>query len=400
MTAHKRGRLTARGVSALKEPKRYGDGGRSGLWFQITKAGSRSWVLRFMLYGRAREMGLGPYPEVTLAEARELALDARRLLRRGIDPIDARKRRKAEDVAVAGGIVFAEAARRYVADHRAEWRHPKHAAQWVSTLENYAVPVLGALDVGSITPANVVDVLRPLWGEKQETASRLRGRIERVLDWCTTMDYRSGENPARWKANLDHLLPKRSKGRSVRHHPALPWGELPVFMEQLREVGGMGARALEFLIFTAARSGEVRGATWEEIDIDAATWTIPAERMKGGREHRVPLSDAALALLGALTRLEGSPWVFFAPRGGRLYDMTVSAVCRRMNVEAVPHGFRSTFRDWCAETTNYPREVCEQALAHVNADKVEAAYRRSDLFERRRELMEEWAAFSKGAANV
>ena len=344
-------------------------------------------------------MGLGPYPEVTLAEARELALEARRLLRRGIDPIDDRKRRrKVETLAAAGGIMFAEAARRYVADHRDEWRNAKHAAQWAATLENYAVPVLGPLDVRSITPANVVDVLRPLWGEKQETASRLRGRIERVLDWCGTMGYRSGENPARWKANLDHLLPKRSKGRSVRHHPALPWGELPVFMQRLRGVRGMGALALEFVILTAARSGEVRGAAWAEIDLDAAVWTIPSQRMKGGREHRVPLSADALALLRALPRLDGSPWVFFAPRGGMLSDMTVSAVCRRMGVEAVPHGFRSTFRDWAAEATNHPREVAEQALPHVNADKVEAAYRRSDLFERRRALMEEWARFCRGAA--
>ena len=391
-------RLTARGVDSLKEPGRYGDGGRSGLWLRVTEGGNKSWIFRFMRHGRAREMGLGPYPEVTLADARELALEARRLLRRGIDPIDDRKRRKAENLVAAGEIAFAEAARRYVADHRDEWRNAKHAAQWSTTLENYANPVLGSLDVRSITPAAVVDVLRPLWGEKQETASRLRGRIERVLDWCAANSYRSGENPARWKANLDHLLPKRSKVRSVRHHPALPWGELPTFMKRLRAVRGMGARALEFAILTAARSGEVRGATWEEIDLDAAVWTIPAERMKGDREHRVPLSDTALALLGALPRLEGSPWVFFAPRGGMLSDMTLSALCRRMEVEAVPHGFRSTFCDWAAETTNYPREVAEQALAHVNPNKVEAAYRRSDLFESRRAMIQDWAGFCWGAA--
>ena len=274
--AHKKTqrRFTARGVDSLKEPGRYGDGGRSGLWLRVTEGGNKSWIFRFMRHGRAREMGLGPYPEVTLAEARELALEARRLLRRGSDPIDDRKRRKAENLAAAGGIAFAEAARRYVADHRDEWRNAKHAAQWATTLENYANPVLGSLDVRSITPAAVVDVLRPLWGEKQETASRLRGRIERVLDWCAANSYRSGENPARWKANLDHLLPKRSKVRSVRHHPALPWGDLPAFMKRLRAVRGMGARALEFAILTAARSGEVRGATWEEIDLDAAVWTI------------------------------------------------------------------------------------------------------------------------------
>jgi len=338
---------------------------------------------------------------VTLAEAREAALEARRLLRRGIDPIDERKRRrKAEPLAAVTTITFADAARRYVHDHRDEWRNPKHAAQWTSTLETYANPVLVAMDVREIMPAHIETVLRPIWLEKQETASRLRGRIERVLDWCRTKDYRNGENPARWKGNLDHLLPKRpKKSLAVKHHPALPWGELPAFMRRLQEVGGMGAGALEFLILTAARSGEVRGATWDEIDLDNAVWTIPAARMKGGHEHRVPLTDDALDLLRSLPRMAGSPYVFFAPRGGKLSDMTVSAVCRRMGVKAVPHGFRSTFRDWAAETTNYPREVAEQALAHVNADKVEAAYRRSDLFERRRALMQEWAAYCQGGGD-
>ena len=371
------------------------------MWFQITPLGSRSWLLRYMRHGRAREMGLGPYPEVTLAEARDAALEARRLLRRGIDPIDDRKRRrKAERLEAEKNIRFAEAARRYVDDHRDGWQNPKHAAQWASTLETYANPVLGAMDARDITPGHVEMVLRPIWLEKQETASRLRSRIELVLGWCKTNSYREGENPARWKENLKHLLPKRpKKSLTVKHHPAMPWAELPAFMNRLREVGGMGARALEFLILTAARSGEVRGATWSEINLEKTTWTIPADRMKGGLEHRVPLTDDALELLRALPRMAGSPYVFFAARGGKLSDMTVSAVTRRMKAEAVPHGFRSTFRDWCAETTNYPREVCEEALAHVNPNKVELAYRRTDLFDKRRALMDEWAAFCRGGSD-
>ncbi|MBG99597.1 MAG: integrase [Solibacterales bacterium] len=391
--AHRKGQqLTARTVESLKEPGRYGDGQRTGLWFRVTERGNKSWIFRFMRYGRAREMGLGSYPAVTLADARDLVLGARRLLLKDIDPIEDRKRLKAEGLTATRGINFAEAARQYVNGHKAEWSNAKHAWQWTATLENYANPVLGELDVASITPDAVADVLRPLWEDKQETASRLRGRIERVLDWCIVKKYLSGENPARWKANLDHLLPKRPKVR-VRHYPALPWGDLPAFMKRLQSVEGLGARALEFAILTAARSGEVRGATWEEVDLSAAVWTIPGERMKAGKEHRVPLSDVALELLEALPRLKGSPWVFVAPRGGMLSDMTLSAVCRRLEVKAVPHGFRSTFRDWAAETTNYPREVVEQALAHINPNKVEAAYLRSDLFDRRRSLMKEWTNF-------
>jgi len=395
--AHKENqqRLTARTVESLKEPGRYGDGKRSGLWFRVTKSGNKGWIFRFMRHGRAREMGLGTYPEVMLAEARDLALGARRLLKQDIDPIDDRKRRKAESLAAARRINFAEAARQYVDDHKGEWRSAKHTAQWTMTLEEYANPKLGEEDVDSITPDAVADMLRPLWENKQETASRLRGRIERVLDWCIVKKYLSGENPARWKANLDHLLPKRSKVR-VRHYPALPWSDLPAFMKRLQAVQGLGARALEFAILTAARSGEVRGATWEEIDLPTAVWTIPEGRMKAGKEHRVPLSDVALELLEAQSRIKGSPWVFVAPRGGMLSDMTLSAVCRRLEVKAVPHGFRSTFRDWAAETTNHPREVSEQALAHINPNKVEAAYLRSDLFERRRALMQDWADFCGG----
>jgi integrase len=389
----KKQRLTARAVASQRKPGLYGDG--SGLWLRVLPGGAKSWVFRFMLHSRARSMGLGPYPEIMLAEARLLALEARRSARQGVDPIEDRKRRRAAERAAVSGMSFAEAARRFIESHADGWRDPRAASTWTSSLERVAFPAFGEVDVREIKPEHVEQALRPIWTTRAETASRVRGRIEKVLDWAKTRGYRSGPNPAAWKANLDHLLPRLSKVRKATHHRALPWGELPAFLDRLRAVNGMGARALEFLILTAARSGEVRGATWDEIDLEAGVWTVPAERMKGGREHRVPLSADAVGLLRALPRMEGSPWVFFAARGGKLSDMTVSAVCRRMGVDAVPHGFRSSFRDWCAEATNYPREVAEQALAHVNADKVEAAYRRSDLFERRRELMKEWAAFCR-----
>ncbi len=392
MAAQKR--FTVRAVDSLSKPGRYGDGG--GLWLQISTSGTKSWLLRYQLDHRSRHMGLGPYPEVPLAEARQLALDARRLLVKGIDPIEKREADRQAKRAHKAPLTFEQAAQRYIADHRDGWRNPKHAAQWETTLKLYAFQLIGKRDPATLTPSDIEAVLKPIWTKKQETASRLRGRIERVLDWCKTHGYRDGENPARWRGNLDHLLPKPSKVRKVRHHPALPWRELPDFMQRLAMVEGMGARALEMVILTAARSGEVRGATWDEIDLDEAVWTIPAERMKGGRTHRIPLLDEAFQLLRSLPRLDGSPFVFFAARGGKLSDMTLSAVCRRMEVDAVPHGFRSSFRDWAAEATGYPREVSEAALAHVNADKVEAAYLRTDLFERRRELMAEWARYTLG----
>ena len=384
--------FTARTVETLQKPGRHKDPATRGLYLQVTPKGTKSWLFRFMLDGRAREMGLGPFPEVTLAEARELALQARRLTVKGLDPITQREadRRALRAQRDEDAITFEAAARRYIADHRDGWRNPKHADQWASTLKAYAYPALGSRDVRSIETPDVEAVLRPLWLDKHETASRLRGRIERVLDWCATMGYRSGLNPARWKANLDHLLPRRQK-RQVRHHPSMPWSEVPAFLGRLRQCEGMGAAALEFAILTAARSGETRGARWEEIDLQTAVWTIPGERMKAGRTHRVPLSEPAVALLRRLPRLAGSPYLFWAPRGGMLSDMALLSVTRRLEAKCVPHGFRSSFRDWAAEQTAYPREVVEQALAHVNADKVEAAYLRSDLFERRRELMADWA---------
>jgi len=353
----------------------------------VRRNGSRAWVFRYAWQGRRREMGLGPLDTVSLAEARDKARDARQTVRDGKDPITVREERDAT------APTFAEAAAAYVEAHRAGWRNVKHAAQWESTLAAYAEPFIGSRSVDSIATEDVLEILTPLWTTKPETAARLRGRIERVLDWCRVRGYRHGDNPARWRGHLAALLPPRSRVRTVRHHRALPWSGAPAFMRDLKQRDGMAARALEFLILTAARSGEVRGARWSEVDVGTATWTVPAERMKAGREHRVPLSPRAMELLQALPTFEGTDLIFPSVRGGPLSDMSLSAVTRRMKVDAVPHGFRSSFRDWAAESTAYPREVAEAALAHTIPDEVEAAYRRSDLFGKRRKLMAEWAAF-------
>ncbi|MDO8323069.1 MAG: integrase arm-type DNA-binding domain-containing protein [Phenylobacterium sp.] len=381
-------------VSRLKEPGLHFVGGVAGLALQVLPTGGRTWVLRAMVGSRRRDMGLGGFPDVTLAGAKEAARDARKLIREGIDPIEsARAAKSALRAAAAKSLTFTEAADAYLAAHEASWRNPKHRQQWENTLKTYAYPHIGKLSVSDVELAHVMKILEPIWQEKTETAKRLRGRIEMVLDWATARGYRQGLNPARWRGHLDKLLARPSKVAKPEHHAALPLNQMGAFVKRLREADGLGARALEFAILTAARSGEVRGATWGEIDLKAKVWTIPADRMKAGREHRVPLSQAALDLLGALPRIAGSDLLFTAPRGGQLSDMTLLAVLRRMNVDAVPHGFRSTFRDWCSERTNYPRDAAEMALAHTIGDKVEAAYRRGDLFEKRRRMMTDWAGF-------
>lgn len=381
-------------VSRLTSPGLHFVGGVAGLALQVTPSGARSWVLRFVVGGKRREMGLGGFPDVTLAGARDAARTARAKVKAGADPIeDGRAARSALRAATLAAITFEESALRYVKAHESGWRNPKHAAQWRSTLATYAFPIVGDVLVRDVELPQVLAVLEPLWHVKTETASRLRGRVEAVLDWATGRGFRSGPNPARWKGSLATCLPAPGKVAKVEHHAALPLGEVGAFMQTLREQAGMGARALEFAILTAARSGEVRGALWAEIDRGAAVWTVPADRMKASKEHRVPLSNAALALLDALPRIAGDELVFPAQRGGMLSDMTLSAVLRRMKVDAVPHGFRSTFRDWCSERTNYPREAAEMALAHAIGDKVEAAYRRGDLFEKRRLMMADWAQF-------
>lgn len=392
------GKLTAVKVRALTAPGRYGDG--KGLWLQVRDGERRSWLFRFKLHGHERAMGLGAVEDVSLAEARERADACRKLLRDGIDPIEHRKADRAAKAAAARGISFREVAERYIAAHEAGWRNAKHADQWRNTLATYAFPVFGDQPVPAIDTGAVMRVLEPIWSEKTETASRLRGRIESVLDYATARSWRSGENPARWRGHLDNLLPARAKVQRVEHHPALPWREMGAFMAGLRRQEGIAARALEFAILTAGRTAEVIGARWSEIDGDE--WTVPGERMKAGREHRVPLSTAALAVLAQMKPEGSAPsaYVFPGGRAGKpLSSMALLMLLRRMGrSDLTAHGFRSTFREWAAEATGYPREVAELALAHVNKDKVEAAYQRGDLFEKRRRLMEDWAAFCANPA--
>jgi integrase len=393
-------RLTALKVGRLKEPGLYPDGG--GLYLQITGTGARSWLYRFMLNGRAREMGLGPLSSVGLAEARQAALDARRLRQAGVDPIDARNRQRSDATAAAArAVTFKDTAERFIKAKAPGWRNSKHEAQWCATLERYVYPVFGGASVQAIDTALIMKVLEPIWVQKPETASRVRGRIEAVLDAAKAQGQRQGENPARWRGHLSNLLPIRAKVRRVQHHPALPYGETGSFMAELRQRDGVAAVALEFLILTASRTSETIGATWDEVNLVDAVWTIPADRIKGAKVHRVPLSPGALALLQRMKKhQDASPtgaahFVFPGDKARKpLSNMAMLALLARMGRgDLTVHGFRSTFRDWAAECTNYPREVAEMALAHVVDDKVEAAYRRGDLFERRRRLMNEWAKF-------
>jgi integrase len=395
------GELKALEVSRLVEPGLHFVGGVSGLALQVAQSGARSWILRYADGSKRREMGLGGFPDVGLADARTRAREERQKLDKGVDPIlDRRIARSALKMKRIAAITFESAALAYMEAQEASWSNAKHAQQWRNSLESYAYPVIGSLLVSDVNQNNVLAVLEPIWKTKTETASRLRGRIEQVLDWATVRGYREGLNPARWRGHLDKLLPSPKKIAAVAHHAALPYAETGAFMALLRTQPGMGARALEFAILTAARSGEVRGATWTEIDLQGRRWVIPKDRMKANREHRVPLSDAVVEMLAALPRLADTDTVFWSPRGGELSDMALTAVLRRMNVSAVPHGFRSTFRDWAAECTNYPNEVAEMALAHAVGDKVEAAYRRGDLYEKRARLMDEWATYCARSSAV
>lgn len=386
--------LSALEVKALTKPGVHAVGGVAGLMLQVQESGSRSWLLRIMVGGKRRDMGLGGYPDVGLADARAAAREARAKVRDGVDPIEeGRAKRSALAAATAAALTFRQCSEKYLAAHQSAWRNEKHAAQWASTLETYAHPHIGHLMVRDVALAHVMNVLQPIWTTKTETASRVRGRVESVLDWATAHGYREGLNPARWRGHLDKLLPKPSKVAKVEHRQALPVSDVGAFMEKLRTMPGVAARALEFTILTAARSGEVRGMAWDEIDLTNKLWVVPATRMKAGREHRVPLSDAAVALIEAQPHIGESPLVFTAPRGGQLSDMSMLAVVKRMEAPCVPHGFRSSFRDWVGERTSYPGDMAELALAHTISDKVEAAYRRGDMFDKRRQLMADWAAF-------
>lgn len=385
--------LGALAVSRIAAAGYHAVGGVAGLYLQVLPTGGRTWILRADIGGRRREMGLGGYPSVTLSGAREAARGARDLIRAGIDPIDRARAAKAKLTVTStqSGWTFRQAGEAYVATHEAGWKNAKHRAQWSSTLAAYVYPVVGDLGVDAVGLSHVMDILTPIWTTKTETARRVRGRLEAVLDWAATRELRSGPNPARWKGHLDKLLADPSKVSRVRHHRALPIDDMPGFIARLAEVGGVGARALLFGILTAARSGETRGATWGEMDVARGTWTVPAERMKGGRAHRAALSRAAIDLLGVPGRPDDL--VFPAANGGTLSDMTLAKVLRDMKVDAVPHGFRSTFRDWAAERTEHANELAEMALAHAVGSKVEAAYRRGDLFARRVALMKDWAVF-------
>lgn len=372
--------LSARKVETAG-PGKHVDG--HGLMLVVKDSGARSWVLRCQANGRRRDIGLGAWPEVTLAVARQKAIEARRLMREGGDPVAGKRR--------ATTIRFRDAAAELIASKRDGWRNAKHAAQWPATLETYVYPKLGNRDVRTIGVDDVLAVLRPIWSEKPETASRVRQRVEAVLDYASAKGLREGDNPARWRGHLDHLLPKPSKVRAVEHHAALDWREIGAFMGKLAAREGVASRALAFAILTAARSGEVRGIRWAELDVVSGVWTVPAARTKAAKEHRVPLSPQALALLGEPSREDDL--VFPGERAGKpLSDMSLTAVLRRMGRSETVHGFRSTFRDWAGETSSFPREVIEAALAHRLKDKAEAAYARGDLFAKRRALMEEWAS--------
>ena len=395
--AKKAAGLSARQVQTIKTPGMFADGG--GLYLQVTATGAKSWVVRYVspTSGKRRDMGLGGLASVSLADAREKARDAKSLVVAGADPLEAKRATaatQAQEVAMA--TTFREVAEGYIESMRPGWKNAKHAEQWGSTLATYAHPVMGTLPITVVDTTAVLNALQPIWTTKTETASRLRGRIEAILDYAKARGLRTGENPARWKGHLDHILPAKGDVAKVEHHASLPYVAMPTVWPKIQAQDGMGARALEFAILTATRTGEVLGALWSEIDIDARTWSIPGERMKANVEHRVPLSNMAMALLRKLASIRQGDLVFPGQSGRPLSNMAMAMVLRRMKIEATPHGFRSTFRTWAAEATNVQHEVAEAALAHTQGDKVVAAYQRGDMFEKRRELMIAWASFCEG----
>ncbi len=371
-----------------KEPGLFGDG--AGLALRIGRGGAASWVLRYMRQGKAHEMGLGAIHTFGLAEARERALRYRQELHDGIDPVAARREARK---AATPLVTFRQVAEMYIAAHAPTWKNAAHRRQWSQTLDDYVLPVIGGKGIAAIDTGDVMQVIEPLWHVKPETASRTRGRIETVLDYAAARQWRQGANPAAWRGHLANLLPAPHKVASVQHHPAMPWQDLPAFMAALAERQGMAAKALAFLILTGARSAEARGATWGELDLGAGIWTIPASRMKGAREHRVPLAEPALALLRSIRLPEAEPGALVFPGASGRKPISDVALAKLLPADATCHGFRSAFRTWAGETTGYPREVIEMALAHRLGDAVEQAYARGDLFQKRRRLMADWAEF-------
>ncbi len=387
-------RLTAIRITRLKKKGMYADGG--GLYLRVADGGSKQWIFRYATNGRLRDMGIGPVHTLSLAEARERATEARKLRLDGIDPIAHKQARRAAVLAAdAKAMTFKQCADAFIASHEAGWSNAKHRGQWHTSLAQHVHPIIGSLLVSAIDTALVMKVIEPMWKAVPETASRVRGRIESILDWAKVSGFREGENPARWRGHLDHLLPAKSKVQKVEHHAALPYAEIGAFTAKLRESAGIPARALELLLLTAARAGEIRGGTWAEIDLASRMWVIPAERMKGGKEHRIPLSIAAVAVLRGMHAIRHSDYVFPGRRTGRpLSNTMILNIAKQVAGRDITlHGFRSTFRDWAAERTSFPREVAEMALAHAIPNAVEAAYRRGDLFEKRRKLMDAWAAY-------
>ena len=381
-------KLTARGVKGIATPGMHPDG--RGLYLLVAKSGAKSWIFRYQLNRRRREMGLGSLDTVSLARARDLADEKRKLVAAGIDPIEERDR----EAEAATEHPFRDVAKAYIQVMTPGWKSAKHCKQWESTLETYAYPVIGSLDVGAIGTEKVLEILKPIWTVKPETASRVRQRIESVLDYSTSQGWRSGENPARWRSHLVNLLAPKSKIRPVRHFPAMPYIQLPVWWPRLLVHDGRGARALEFTILTAARSHIVRFMPWTEVDFEDRSWMIPAERMKWPRDFRVPLSDAAIAVLRKQEAIRYCDLVFPGmKKRGAMSDMTMLKVLRDMGLDYTVHGFRSTFRDWVAEMTSHPSEVAEMALAHTIPSKTEQAYRRGELFDKRRALMDDWAGY-------
>jgi integrase len=385
-------RLTDRQVKTTK--KNLNDGGN--LWL-LKRGESKVWAFRYMIQGKARKAGLGCYPTVTLADARKVALSYRKLIHNGVDPIDEINRLKRE---ISKSVpTFNQAAARYILKQRHEWRNKKHTKQWISTIRNYANPVIGSMLVTDISKVEVLKILKPIWLTKTETAKRIQGRIENILDWCSAMDYTDGVNPARWQGNLDKLLQSPAKIKKLnnngveRHHPAMPYEEVPEFYAQLKTIEGFSVKALRFLMLTACRSGEVLNATWDEIDIPNKTWTILAKRMKAFKEHRVPLTDEMIDILESLHVL--NEYVFPGQKIGRpLSGVTMISTMKKMDVgHYVPHGFRSSFRDWCEDQSTSSYGVIERALAHTIPNKTERAYNRGDLFNKRRELMNSWGDY-------
>lgn len=397
--------LTVRKVETAP-PGKYADGGRSCLWLLVSPGGARRWFVRVTVDNKRREMSLGSYPAVSLATAREAAWSAKSSAASGVDPVSARRQKERS---AAGMPTFTMCAARYIRAHRRSWQNAKHSRQWVATLKLYARPILGAMSVDTIGTDEVLRVLAPIWQVKTETAKRVQGRMENILDFAAAMQWRDPNNPARWRGHLDKLLAQPTKIRVARHHPAMPFSEVAGFMRELESVDGVAALALRFMILSATRTGETLNATWPEIDLEAAIWTIPAPRMKGRREHRVPLSDVAMTVLNTLPRIDGESWIFPGGRSGRpLSTMSLLMTMRRLGYgvngtrgDYVPHGFRSSFRDWCGEVSTFPTNLAEAALAHVLGDKTEAAYARGDLFVKRRRLMAEWAGWcTRPAADV